>query len=928
MMRMGKYMIILILLGNMLFQGGNVQASSYYNNVDDARSQAEQMLNRMTPEERVGQLMLVTFQGVDTSSMSQIYDLVVNRHVGGVILRSENNNIPSQENVNQFLYSLSSSLQSIRYDAARLGVVDPQTGKAFQPQYIPLFIGLVQEGDGYPTDQILGGLTQMPSQMAIGATWQPEMALQAGTVLGTELQTVGINLLLGPSLDVLDSPRTEGGLDLGIRTFGGDPFWVSEMAKAYISGVHQGGRNRIVVVAKHFPGYGGSDRLPGEEVATVRKSLEQLKQIELAPFFSVCGNLSERDHLTDALMVSHIRYQGFQGNIRATTRPVSFDASALAQLTDLPLISDWREQGGLLISDDLGSRAVRRFYDPAEKVFDARQVTRNAFLAGNDMLYMGNMRSSNDPDSYSSIIQTLDSFSQKYREDPSFAARVDASVLTILILKYRLYPSFELQSIIPNAMFLNQIGDSTQTVFAILHEAATLISPDEQNTAINLPNPPTVSENLVLFTSSLIGKQCPSCNDLSVFPYDGLEKAILKNYGPPNASQVRSERLSSYSFKDLTAFLSNAVAPENLENDISQADWVIFSMLDVSSQNPETEALRTLLANHYDLVRNKKVIVFAFSAPYFLDATDISKITAYYGIYSKVPSALDVAARILFHELTPEGAAPVSITGTGYDLIQVTAPDPDQIIPLTLDFPNQESASSTGTPEATVIPVFRVGDKLQLMTGVIIDQNGNPVPDGTTVRFIITRTGDTTSSQQVDAESMRGIASGQFVIDTTGLYEIRAISEPAMISQILQLNVTHETGAMVTEIAPTAEPQSTVFNEESVFSATQVPFEEDSHDALPFGAWFIALLMLLIEAISGYILVTRAWKITRWGIRAAMLVLIFGWMAYLYLAFGLPGSEKLSVFNTLLIILLSGGIGIVVMLCWRWILKLKEMIFS
>ncbi len=75
------------------------------------------------------------------------------------------------------------------------------------------------------------------------------------------------------------------------------------------------------------------------------------------------------------------------------------------------------------------------------------------------------------------------------------------------------------------------------------------------------------------------------------------------------------------------------------------------------------------------------MIVFAFSAPYYFDATDISKITAYYGMYSKVPAALDVAASVFFHEITPGGASPVTITGTGYDLIQVTAPDPNQIIP-------------------------------------------------------------------------------------------------------------------------------------------------------------------------------------------------------------------------------------------------------
>ena len=92
----------------------------------------------------------------------------------------------------------------------------------------------------------------------------------------------------------------------------------------------------LVPVAKHFPGRGSADRPSGDEVATVRKSLEQLKQIELAPFFAVTGNSSDAADRADGLLVSHIRYQGFQGNIRATTKPVSFDQQALTQILALP----------------------------------------------------------------------------------------------------------------------------------------------------------------------------------------------------------------------------------------------------------------------------------------------------------------------------------------------------------------------------------------------------------------------------------------------------------------------------------------------------------------------------------------------------------------------------------------------------------------
>jgi len=917
-----RLILIAFLLCSAILPIGSGLASPNATSDQVALAQAQQLLDQMTPEERVGQLFLVTFQGTDISPTSQIYDLVVNRHIGGVVLRAENNNIVPQEDILQSLISLTSGLQTIDFEASRTGVVDPLTGKTLTPQYIPLLIGISQGGDGYPTDQILSGVTTLPSQMAIGATWKTDLALQAGTVAGHELSAEGINLLLGPSLDVLDSPRTEGGLDLGIRTFGGDPFWVGEMAGAYISGVHAGSHDRIMVVTKHFPGYGSSDRLPGEEVATVRKSLEQLKQIELAPFLAVCGDLNDQGHVTDALLVSHIRFQGFQGNIRATTRPVSFDATALTQLTSLPVIAEWRDQGGLLISDDLGSRAVRRFYDPAEKVFDARQVTRNAFLAGNDMLYMGNMRSNTDPDSYTSIVHSLDSFTQKYHEDPTFAARVDSSVLDILTRKYKLYPTFNLANVTSGNQAPDDIGQAGQVTFDIIHQGATLISPDAQNLTINLPNPPALNEDVVFFTSTLTGRQCSSCPDMPVFAVDDLQKAVLKNYGPPNASQVRSEMLSSYTFKELNAYLANTTSPEFLEYDLAQADWLVFAVLDVTTASPDTEALKKLLTDRYDLVRNKKIIVFAFSAPYYFDATDISKITAYYGLYSKVPAALDIAARILYHEITPVGASPVSITGTGYDLIQVTAPDPNQVIKLELDTPAEVGLTPALTPQSTDTPLFSVGDKLPLKAGIILDQNGNPVPDGTTVRFIINRTTETTTTQQVDSVTSDGLARIQFSIDSKGLYEIRVVSEPALASQILQLNVTSDSGASVTAIEPTPVTQSTSpAGENGEVVQTPSPGEQGGRKTPAFGVWLAALILLLGEVVGSYYLLTRSVRYSNWAIRTGLLMLITGWLFYLYMAFGLPGTRGLSAFSILLFTTIGGGLGLIGMLVWRgWLL--------
>ena len=344
---------------------------------------AQILLDKLTPEEKVGQLFLVGFSGSQVAEKSQVYDLVYNRHIGGVVLLSTNDNFTSEDTLVN-AHSLIASMQRVEWDSSQSVPAAASPGSQYQPNYIPLFIGTSQEGDGYPYDQIISGLTPLPSEMSIGATWNTSLAKQVGNDLGRQFTILGINLLLGPSLDVLERQDMAAGEDLGTTVFGADPYWVSEMGKAYIAGVHEGSRSKIAVIAKHFPGQGSADRVPEDEVATVRKTLEQLKQIELAPFFAVTGGAQTAEETADGVLVSHIRYQGFQDNIRVTTKPVSLDP-ALTAILNLPEFVDWHTNGGLVVSNDLGAKAVRQVYDPTGQTFDARRVAREAFLAGNDL---------------------------------------------------------------------------------------------------------------------------------------------------------------------------------------------------------------------------------------------------------------------------------------------------------------------------------------------------------------------------------------------------------------------------------------------------------------------------------------------------------------------------------------------------------------
>jgi beta-N-acetylhexosaminidase len=882
------------------------------------QEQAQSLLESMTPQERVGQLFLVTFTGTDVSQDSQIYDLIVNHHVGGIVLLAAQDNFTDGEQSVQDLQNLTRQLQTDSWTASQLPQTDPTTGKQFTPNYIPLIIATAQEGDGYPYDQILSGVTPLPNEMAIGATWNPDLAYQVGDVLGKELSHLGINMLIGPSLDVLESPHVEGSTDLGTRTFGGDPYWVGKMGKAYISGVHAGSNGKVAVVATHFPGYGASDRLPEQEVATVRKSLDQLKSFDLQPFFDVTGNASSTGETTDALLVSNIRYQGFQGNIRLTTRPLSFDPQAFGQLMALPALDAWRQNGGLMVSDNLGSQAIRNYYNLTSQSFDMpRRVALNAFQAGNDLLYVSDF-SSGDLDSYTSAIRTLDNFTQKYRDDTFFAQRVDASVLRILTLKIRLYGNFSLEGVLASPGDLGDVGTSSQITLDVAKQAATLISPSPAELEVTLPDPPNLNDYIVFITDTSSGQQCSTCKPFPLLDVYSLQTVVLRRYGPSGGGQVLQSHLSSYSIKDLSDLLKAGKGDSQIEKDLRRANWIVFGMLDNSGDTPSFKVLNDFLAGRFDLFQQKRLIVFSFNAPYYLDATNISKLSAYYGLYSKTPQFVDVAAYLLFQELRPAGALPISVMGV-YDLNNALFPDPNQAITLQLDLPSSANSQTTGTPPPPQPGEFHLGDVISVRTGVILDHNGHPVPDGTPVDFVINIGGEATSPRQQEITS-GGIARTTFQVATPGTIEIYAQTETAR-SNSLRFDIPLPSGQDAT-LTPTPEPSATPTPTPTP-TATPTPGEivvQPPKPRLSLSDWLIAVLITSGIAFAAYRLLAQIGQV-RWGVRSAFLALIGGLASYSYLALQMPGSSTLleeSISRGVFLATLAGTLlGLFATWIWR-----------
>lgn len=352
-------------------------------------------LEQMTLEQKVGQMIMPDFRlwnGVNHTQLAPEVGRIIDRFdLGGVILFAEN--VSETEQTTKLVHDLQKVVEQ-----------DPSND-------IPLFVTIDQEG-GIVTR--LGTGTNLPGNMALGATRSPAYAEAAGGIIGSELHALGINVNFGPVLDVNNNP---GNPVIGVRSFSSDPNLVGELGSAMTQGIQQQG---VAATAKHFPGHGDTAVDSHYGLPVVDKSLAELKQLELIPFKRAI------DEGIDMVMTGHIGMPQIEDEV-VESKQGTFPLPAT--LSDDVITGVLREElgyQGLVVTDALNMQAIADNFTESEAVI-------KTFKAGVDIALMPTiLRSANDVTKLESI---FDDVIEAVESGDLKEADIDRSVERILTLK-------------------------------------------------------------------------------------------------------------------------------------------------------------------------------------------------------------------------------------------------------------------------------------------------------------------------------------------------------------------------------------------------------------------------------------------------------------------------------------------------------------
>lgn len=382
----------------------------------------EAILEEMTPEERVAQLLMVSWTTEEPTP--EVLRWIRERGIGGVKVFGWNGeNLP----------------------ALAQALTEMQEESLATPHGVPLFTATDQEG-GW-VRHIKDGTSITPGNMAIGATGLPYDAYMSAQHIGFELRALGINMNFAPTVDVYVNREAHV---IGPRAFSEDPVDTGLLGVAYYHGLESTG---VIATAKHFPGHGNARGDSHGMLPVIEDDFDTLWDRDLLPF-----RMLVREGVP-AILSGHLSFPAITGDSVPASISPYFKQNVLR---------DRLGYQGIVITDDLYMGGALEYGQA--RGWDFAELVKRAISAGNDIVMF-----SRTPAFNGTIWRRL---IEAYRDEPDFQERVDESVRRILRIKLQyirpgnrvpLFPDAErirsyMRSIESQAFFLDQAGRSVTVV--------------------------------------------------------------------------------------------------------------------------------------------------------------------------------------------------------------------------------------------------------------------------------------------------------------------------------------------------------------------------------------------------------------------------------------------------------------------------------
>lgn len=400
LIKIGLPILILIIVIAVILKGCSheVIPKEEIEKAQKAESGLKVMLENMTLEEKIGQMIMPSMRYGDEASLTSLKEpqknAIAKYGFGGIILFAENEKGAAQ------VVNLTNSLQNAAVDGGKL----------------PLLIASDQEGGS-----VFRMATGTPGvgNMAVAATGKTKDAYYTGKIIGDELRAAGMNVDFGPVVDVNSNPQNP---IIGIRSFSDDPDTAAAYGSKYIKGLRDSG---TAAALKHFPGHGNTEVDSHTGLPSINSSLDELMECDLVPFNRGIGAGAQM------IMTAHIQYPAVEGEtaISTSTGKEIYLPATLSKKILTDLLRDRMGFTGVIVTDSMQMGAI-------SSNFEETDAAVRAINAGVDILLMPM-----DIASDSGIAKAdkyIANISAKVKEGAVSEERIDESALRILKLKYNL----------------------------------------------------------------------------------------------------------------------------------------------------------------------------------------------------------------------------------------------------------------------------------------------------------------------------------------------------------------------------------------------------------------------------------------------------------------------------------------------------------